>query len=104
MVRVTILEQSAIDASMEKLPAWSCVTEDGVVRIQRAYRFEDHAAATAFVQLLGELADLANHHPSTLVQRQCVTVAWWTFMLGGLTKFDFTMAERSDRLYEALGR
>ena len=96
-MRSVPLETSDIEASLFRLPEWQRVSVDGVVRIERAYRFGDQAHSNSFAQLLGELADHANHHPSILVQRQCVTVAWWTFGIGALTSIDFVMAERSDR-------
>ena len=48
------------------------------------------------------MADEANHHPTVLVQRVNVTVAWWTMSTKTLTHIDLTMAERTDRLYEAI--
>ena len=103
-MRSVPLETSDIETSLTRLPEWQRVSVDGVVRIERAYRFCDQAHSNSFAQLLGELADHANHHPSILVQRQCVTVAWWTFGIGALTSIDFVMAERTDRLFEAMGR
>lgn len=102
-MRLVPLDPDQIAASLERLPGWEEVAVDGVVRIERTFRFADHTHALNFTQLLGELADVSDHHPSLLMQRESVTVAWWTFSIGTLTRIDFVMAERTDRLYEALG-
>lgn len=96
------LESIDIATCLDRLSDWAQVSVDGVVRIERTFTFADQGEATRFTQLLGELADEANHHPSLLVQRQCITVAWWTFSLGALSKVDFVMAERTDRLFDAM--
>lgn len=96
------LETIAIETCLDRLPDWEQVAVDGVVRIERTFTFADQAHAHNFTQLLGELADASNHHPSLLVQRQSVTVAWWTFSIGTLAKIDFVMAERTDRLFDAM--
>jgi 4a-hydroxytetrahydrobiopterin dehydratase len=101
-MRPVPLETDDIEASLERLAGWRRVAVDGVERIERTFLFRDQIQASSFTQLLGELAEACNHHPSLLVQRGSVTVAWWTFALGALAHIDFVMAERTDRLYEAL--
>jgi 4a-hydroxytetrahydrobiopterin dehydratase len=96
------LEAHEIERSLEQLAGWNLVAVDGVERIERTFHFRDQVQAAGFTQLLSELSDACNHHPSLLVQRTSVTVAWWTFMLGALARIDFVMAERTDRLYESL--
>ncbi|MCC6705135.1 MAG: 4a-hydroxytetrahydrobiopterin dehydratase [Thermomicrobiales bacterium] len=96
------LELIDIETSLARLPGWERVSVDGIDRIQRTYLFPDPAQAFSFTRSLGELAEHFEHHPSLLVERNSVTVAWWTFTLGALTQTDFTMAERTDRLYEAM--
>lgn len=96
------LETIAIETCLDRLPDWEQVAVDGVVRIERTFTFADQGLAHNFTQLLGEVADASNHHPSLLMQRQSVTVAWWTFSLGTLSKIDFVMAERTDRLFDAM--
>ena len=101
-MRPAPLETIDIEMSLERLPGWERVSVDGVDRIQRTYRFSDQIQASRFTHMLGELAEIFNHHPSTLVERSGVTIAWWTFSIGALTQTDFIMAERTDRLYEAM--
>jgi 4a-hydroxytetrahydrobiopterin dehydratase len=101
-MRAAPLETLDIEQALERLADWACVSVDGVMRVERTFQFDDQIRATRFTQLLGELADAANHHPSLLVQRSSVTVAWWTFSLGALTPIDLVMAERTDRLHETL--
>lgn len=101
-MRPAPLETIDIEMGLDRLPGWTRVSVDGVDRIQRTFQFDDHLHASSFTHLLGELADLFNHHPSIVIDRTGVTIAWWTFSIGALTQTDFVMAERTDRLYEAM--
>jgi 4a-hydroxytetrahydrobiopterin dehydratase len=84
------------------LPGWSRVSVDGVVRLERTFDVPDYATAMSFTQLLSEMANAADHHPTVLMQRAHVTVAWWTVSTKSLTQLDLIMAERTDRLFEAM--
>ena len=101
-MKTTPLTKIELEQLAERLPGWSRVAVDGVLRIERTYAVPDFAIATSFTQLLGEMADEANHHPTVLVQRAHVTVAWWTMSAKTLTHIDLTMAERTDRLFDAI--
>ena len=96
------LELIDIQTSLEGLPGWTRVSVDGIDRIQRTFEFRDPTHAFSFTRSLGELAEHFHHHPSLLVERNSVTVAWWTFAICALAKVDFNMAARTDRLYEAM--
>jgi 4a-hydroxytetrahydrobiopterin dehydratase len=101
-MKTTPLNTPELEHISERLPGWSRVAVDGVLRLERTYPLPDYATAMSFTQLLGEIADAANHHPAVLVQRAHVTVAWWTMSARSLTQIDLTMAERTDRLFDSI--
>jgi 4a-hydroxytetrahydrobiopterin dehydratase len=62
-------------------------------------KFEDFAAAMAFVNRVAEEAEEANHHPDILVHGwNKVRLSLTNHSAGGLTDADFEMASRIDRL------
>ena len=67
--------------------------------IVRELKFEDFAAAMAFVNRVAELAEQANHHPDILVHRwNRVRLSLTNHSAGGLTDADFEMARAIDGL------
>jgi 4a-hydroxytetrahydrobiopterin dehydratase len=84
---------------MPEIPDWTLVEREGVRRLERRFRFRDFAAALAFTNRVGALADAEGHHPALLTEWGRVTVGWWTHAIGGLHRNDFIMAAKTDRLY-----
>jgi 4a-hydroxytetrahydrobiopterin dehydratase len=67
--------------------------------IVRDLKFEDFAAAIAFVNRVADAAEEANHHPDILVHAwNRVRLAVTNHAQGGLTDADFALAERIDAL------
>jgi len=65
----------------------------------RELKFDDFAAAIAFVDRVAELAEQANHHPDILVHGwNRVRLTLSTHSAGGLTDADFALAERVEGL------
>lgn len=87
-----------VEGFLTRYPAWSVVTADGVGRLERVFRFRDFAAALAFTDRVGELAEAQGHHPRLVTEWGRVTVQWWTHKIGGLHRNDFVMAARTDAL------
>jgi 4a-hydroxytetrahydrobiopterin dehydratase len=81
-----------------RLPDWRVVERDGVRRLERVFAFPDFAAALAFTDRVGALAEEAGHHPALLTEWGQVTVSWWTHAIGGLHRNDFVLAARTDAL------
>jgi 4a-hydroxytetrahydrobiopterin dehydratase len=92
------LEGDEIAALAAALPAWRIVEIDGVPRLERDFRFPDFAAALAFTNRVGALAEARDHHPALLTEWGRVTVAWWTHSIGGLSRNDVEMAAQTDVL------
>jgi 4a-hydroxytetrahydrobiopterin dehydratase len=69
-------------------------TRDGE-EIVREWKFDDFAAALAFVNRVGEAAEEANHHPDILLHGwNKVRLSLTNHSAGGLTAVDFEMADR----------
>jgi 4a-hydroxytetrahydrobiopterin dehydratase len=66
--------------------------------IVRTYQFKDFPAAIRFVNAAGRLAEKAWHHPDIDIRWNKVTLTLTTHDAGGLTKKDFALAKKFDRL------
>jgi 4a-hydroxytetrahydrobiopterin dehydratase len=67
--------------------------------IVREWKFDDFAAAMAFVNRVAEVAEEANHHPDILLHGwNKVRLSLTNHSAGGLTEADFEMAQRLDGL------
>ena len=84
---------------LPQVPDWELVEVDGVPRLQRVFELDDFAAALAFTNRVGVIADAEGHHPALLTEWGRVTVSWWTHKIRGLHRNDFVMAAKTDALY-----
>jgi len=66
--------------------------------ISRRFEFADFQAAMQFVNAVAPLAAAANHHPDLDIRWNTVLVRLSTHSQGGLTKFDFDLAEKINAL------
>lgn len=76
------------------LPDWSIKPAD-TERLAATFTFADFAAALAFANRVGALADAADHHPMLVVEWGRAQVLWWTHAIGGLHRNDFVLAART---------
>lgn len=76
--------------------AWAVV--DGH-HLTANYEFPDFETALAFANDVGELAEAEWHHPDIALSWGEVGVELWSHDVGGLTRADFAMAARMDRIY-----
>jgi len=83
---------------MGQIPDWAPIVVDGVMQLQREYKFKNFKLALAFTNTLGDLAEAEFHHPGILTEWGKVTVTWWTHAIGGLHRNDFIMAAKTDQL------
>lgn len=95
------LDASECETLLQQLPDWCILTYEGIPTLERAYPFRSFAQALAFTNRVGDLAEIANHHPALLTEWGKVTVAWWTHTIKGLHLNDFIMAARCDSLHRA---
>ena len=66
--------------------------------IVRTYQFKDFPAAIRFVNAVARLAEKAWHHPDIDVRWNKVTLTLSTHDAGGLTRKDFQLAKKFDRV------
>ena len=92
---------AAAQQLLTALPNWRIVSEQGMDRLSATFDFKDFAAALAFANRVGQLAEAADHHPRIVVEWGRATVQWWTHAIGGLHRNDFIMAARSDGALES---
>jgi len=90
-VQITELKKQVPDWKIEK---WS----DGPALV-REFKFDDFAAALAFTNKVGEIAEEAGHHPAITTEYGKTTVAWWTHAIHNLHRNDFIMAAKTDAIF-----
>lgn len=77
---------------MEPPAGWAEV--DGA--LEREFGFADFAAALAFVNRVGELAEAEDHHPDIAIHWNRVTLRWWTHVKDAVTDRDHELARRTN--------
>lgn len=94
------LTSDELAALLPQIPDWEVAERAGVPRLRRVFRFPDFAAALAFANRVGALAEAEGHHPALLTEWGKVTVGWWTHAIRGLHRNDVVMAAKTDALAE----
>lgn len=96
------LNQDEIVSLKAHLPQWELLEVEGVLRLQRTFKFKNFAQALSFTNRIGAIAEEEDHHPALLTEWGKVTVTWWTHAVGGLHRNDFIMAAKSEQIYQSL--
>lgn len=68
--------------------------------LTRTFTFPDFAAALAFVNTIGDIAEQQGHHPDMHLAWGKVRVEVWTHKINGLTESDFVFAAKVDRTHD----
>jgi 4a-hydroxytetrahydrobiopterin dehydratase len=90
------LGDSDVQERLASVPGWERADEQSIAR---ELKFDDFAAAIAFVNRVAEAAEEANHHPDILVYGwNKVRLTLSTHSEGGITAADFALAARIDTL------
>lgn len=85
-----LLTTDEINTRRAGLDGWA--TDDGMLR--RRFAFENFAAALAFVNRVGEIAESMDHHPDITFGWGYADIATTTHDRGGVTDFDIELAAR----------
>ena len=85
---------SDVKKALATMPDWK---KKGAT-IARTYSFKDFPAAIKFINAVAKLAEQAWHHPDIDIRWNKVTLTLTTHDAGGLTKKDFALAGKFDRL------
>lgn len=86
---------------LREIPDWTPVARDGIMQLERVFKFRNFKQALAFTNRVGAIAEEVGHHPALLTEWGKVTVTWWSHEAKGLHKNDFIMAARTDQQIEA---
>jgi 4a-hydroxytetrahydrobiopterin dehydratase len=89
-----LLSAESVEARMAALNGWR--THQGA--LAKTFEFADYLAGASFASAVAWVAEQLNHHPDLLIGYRKVTVSTITHDSGGLTAFDFELAERIERL------
>jgi len=91
---VSVLDPAGVRNALTQVPEWRC--RGSVIR--RSYLFVDFSEAMAFVNKVAALAEEAGHHPDIDIRWNRVTLRLTTHSRGGLTRKDFSLARKIDRI------
>jgi 4a-hydroxytetrahydrobiopterin dehydratase len=94
-----MVTEAEIQELKPQIPEWTLVEREGVRRLERVFRFPNFAAALAFTNRVGTLAEEEGHHPAILTEWGRSTVGLWTHKIKGLHRNDFIMAAKIDALH-----
>ena len=94
------ISDADLKTMLPKIPDWSIIVVDDIMRLNRDFRFKNFEQAMAFSNRVGDIAEVAGHHPAILTEWGKVTVTWWSHKIKGLHKNDLIMAARTDEVFE----
>jgi 4a-hydroxytetrahydrobiopterin dehydratase len=81
---------------LAETPGWALNPD--ATQLDRTFRFPDFAAALAFVNRVGALAEAEDHHPDITFGWGYARIVWWTHKIKGLHENDFIMAAKVNAL------
>ena len=93
------LAETEIADLMFHVPQWQTVEQDGILRLQRIFKFKTYSQAVEFTNKLASIAEEEDHHPLIILEWGKVTVQWWTHVVKGLHRNDFIMAAKTDEIF-----
>lgn len=79
-----------------RVPQWTLSDK----QIEREFKFKDFHQAMAFVNRVAEVANEQDHHPDIYISYSRVLLTLSTHKIGGLSRNDFILAVKVDRLAE----
>ena len=88
------LPKKEIAAGLRKLVGWSLVKGN----LHRKFKFRDFKQAFGFMKRVALAADKMEHHPDWSNAYNQVTIDLSTHSAGGLTKNDFELAEKIQKI------
>jgi 4a-hydroxytetrahydrobiopterin dehydratase len=83
---------------LAQIPDWVPEVNNGIMMLERVYKFKNYKLAWAFANKVSELAEKEFHHPAILLEWGKVKVTWWSHAIKGLHKNDFICAAKTDQL------
>ena len=87
---------------IKMIPDWVPEVRDGIMQLERVYKFKNFKQALEFTNKVGDMAEEEGHHPGLLTEWGKVTVTWWSHSIKGLHNNDFICAAKTDDVFAAL--
>ncbi len=87
------LEGAEIEPLLRQLEGWEVVDAH---HLSKEYKFPNFAAALAFVNCVGAVAEAEGHHPDLSFGWGYARVQIYTHAIDGLTESDFILAAKID--------
>jgi len=88
------LSRAEAEKLAREIPAWTL--KDGA--IERELKLKDFLEAIDFVNEVAQVAQKQDHHPDICISYNKVRLEFSTHKIGGLSKNDFILAAKVDRL------
>lgn len=85
---------------IKQIPDWTPIVVDGIMQLEREFKFKNFKQAIAFTNRVGDMAEAEGHHPALLTEWGKVKITWWTHKIKGLHQNDFICAAKTDELLE----
>ena len=96
------VEREEVAELHPQVPEWDLISEDGISKLDRVFKFNNFQYALDFTNEVGNLAEAEGHHPRLVTEWGRVAVTWWTHKIRNLHRNDFVMAAKSDQIYRDL--
>lgn len=94
---ISPLSLCEVQALLPQAAGWQPL--DNGIRLERRFTFKTFAAALAFVNRVGDLAEAEGHHPDITFGWGYASVLFYTHKINGLHENDFIMAAKVNQLY-----
>lgn len=94
---VPALTLSEAEALLPQASGWRLLNNGA--RLERRFAFKTFAAALAFVNRVGDLAEAEGHHPDITFGWGYANILFYTNKINGLHENDFIMAAKVNPLY-----
>jgi 4a-hydroxytetrahydrobiopterin dehydratase len=89
------LSKQEVKTGLRKLDGWSLVKGN----LHHVFGFKDFTQAFGFMKRVALAADRMDHHPNWSNAYNKVTIDLSTHSAGGLTKIDFELAEKIQKIH-----
>jgi 4a-hydroxytetrahydrobiopterin dehydratase len=83
---------------LKEIPGWT-LTGDSIVK---EFKFRSYLKGLKFAYSLGKVAERQNHHPDILIRWRKVSVTLTTHDIKGLSRNDFIMAAKAEKILRKL--
>ena len=87
---------------LPQVPEWRLIEEEGIRKMDRAFRTRNFVQALALTNAVGELAEDEGHHPRLVTEWGRLRVTWWTHKIRNLHRNDLIMCAKTNVIYQEL--